>query len=71
MFKEVEVIRWVNFITTIVAAIFLIGPIITLYWIQTAPVKLVLIALFTLGFAASSALITNARRAEIFAGTAT
>jgi hypothetical protein len=54
-----------------VATVFLVGPILALYFVQRAPGRLALIAVFTAGFAASVALITSARRAEIFFGTAT
>lgn len=60
-----------NIATIFIAALFLIGPILALYFVDIVPVKLVLLGLFTAGFAGSTALITNARRAEIFAGTAT
>ncbi|KAI0199363.1 hypothetical protein F4808DRAFT_432871 [Astrocystis sublimbata] len=70
-FDEHRVVFWVNIITIIVAIIFLIGPILALYFVQSATAKLVLITVFTAGFAASVALITNARRAEVFFGTAT
>ncbi|KAI2616358.1 hypothetical protein GGR54DRAFT_243778 [Hypoxylon sp. NC1633] len=70
-FDESRITKWVNVITILVAAIFLIGPILALYYAPNLPAKLTLIAVFTAGFAASIALITNARRPEIFAGTAT
>ncbi|KAI0544307.1 hypothetical protein F4679DRAFT_565419 [Xylaria curta] len=70
-FKEHKVARWVDIITIIVATVFLIGPIVVLSLVQSPPGKLALIAVFTVGFAASVALITNARRAEIFFGSAT
>ncbi|KAI1350811.1 hypothetical protein F5Y01DRAFT_139981 [Xylaria sp. FL0043] len=70
-FDEHQVVHWVNIITIIVAIIFLIGPILALYFVQNPPARLVLITIFTAGFAASVALITNARRAEVFFGTAT
>ncbi|KAI1120287.1 hypothetical protein F5Y10DRAFT_258740 [Nemania abortiva] len=70
-FNEQKIVLRVNIITIIVAIVFLIGPILALYFVQNAPAKLVLIVVFTAGFAASVALITNARRAEVFFGTAT
>ncbi|KAI0810176.1 hypothetical protein GGR55DRAFT_695381 [Xylaria sp. FL0064] len=70
-FDEHQVVHWVNIITIIVAIVFLIGPILALYFVQNPPARLVLITVFTAGFAASVALITNARRAEVFFGTAT
>ncbi|KAI0467136.1 hypothetical protein F4859DRAFT_518350 [Xylaria cf. heliscus] len=70
-FDEHRVIRWVNMITVMVATVLLIGPILVLYFVKSPPGRLVLIAVFTAGFAGSVAIITNARRAEIFFGTAT
>ncbi|KAI1282655.1 hypothetical protein F5Y07DRAFT_194321 [Xylaria sp. FL0933] len=70
-FDEHQVVHWVNIITIVVAIVFLIGPILALYFVQNPPARLVLITVFTAGFAASVALITNARRAEVFFGTAT
>jgi hypothetical protein len=52
------------------AALLLIGAIVVLYNIKTDDLKLGLIALFTIIFAASVGLLTNARRAEVFGATA-
>ncbi|KAI0125145.1 hypothetical protein BJ170DRAFT_490444 [Xylariales sp. AK1849] len=70
-FDEGKILRWVNIITIILAAAFLIGPILALYYCKNAAAKLALIAIFAAGFAASVALITNARRQDVFVGTAT
>jgi len=53
-----------------VAAFLLIGSITSFYLVSSATAKLVMITLFTAAFALSVGLMTNARRAEIFAGTA-
>ncbi|KAL3961486.1 hypothetical protein ACCO45_003009 [Purpureocillium lilacinum] len=70
-FEEAMVTTILNAITIAVATTFLVGPIIILYLVQTPWIKLLLVTLFTLGFAASVAVITKARRPEIFVGTAT
>ncbi|KAF4927806.1 hypothetical protein CGCVW01_v002293 [Colletotrichum viniferum] len=57
-------------ISTLIAAILLIGSITGLYYAKNDTAKLGLIAFFTALFALSVGLTTNARRAEIFAGTA-
>ncbi|KAI0437240.1 hypothetical protein F4803DRAFT_539522 [Xylaria telfairii] len=57
-------------ITICLAAFLLIGSITGFYFVESDMVKLVLIAAFTSVFAMSLVLITNARRAEIFAATA-
>ncbi|KAJ3573951.1 hypothetical protein NPX13_g4517 [Xylaria arbuscula] len=70
-FEERKITQLLGFITILVAIVFLIGPILALYLAQSAPARLALVVVFTAGFAASVWLITNARRAEIFFGTAT
>ncbi|KAI0410788.1 hypothetical protein F5X98DRAFT_381424 [Xylaria grammica] len=70
-FEEQKITQWVGDITILVEIVFLVGPILALYLSQSPPARLALIAVFTAGFAASVWLITNARRAEIFFGTAT
>jgi hypothetical protein len=66
--------RRINFavaiISTLVAAILLVGSISTLYFVTSPGKQLGLLAGFTAGFALSVALLTNAQRAEIFAATA-
>ncbi|KAH6885409.1 hypothetical protein B0T10DRAFT_550675 [Thelonectria olida] len=69
-FKESAITKAVNIITIIVAAIFLIGAIVSFHFARHEALKLCMITLFTIGFAASVGLITNARRVEIFAATA-
>ncbi|KAI1144875.1 hypothetical protein F4825DRAFT_475448 [Nemania diffusa] len=70
-FEEQMITKWVGVITILVAIVFLVGPILVLYFAQSRQARLALIAVFTAGFAASVWLITNVRRAEIFFGTAT
>jgi hypothetical protein len=55
----------------VLAAVLLIGAIVHLYFVTDPKVKLSLVATYTLLFASSIVLCTNARRAEIFAATAT
>ena len=71
-FNEKSIIAAVAVISTIIAAILLIGPIVGLYFIheKNNEAKLGMIASFTVVFAVSVGLITNARRAEIFGATA-
>lgn len=52
------------------AAILLIGAILSLHIVTSSKTKLGLVAMYTLLFALSVALLTNARRAEVFAATA-
>ncbi|GFG18546.1 hypothetical protein IFM61392_10601, partial [Aspergillus lentulus] len=59
-----------DIISTLLAAILLIGSITSLYFTTTDAVNLGLVAVFALVFALSVGLLTNARRAEIFAATA-
>jgi len=69
-FDEVSIKRTAAVISVLMAAILLLGPITTLYLVRSPPAKLAIIHVFTVAFAISVALITNARRAELFAGTA-
>lgn len=71
-FNERSVALATSAITIVVAAFLLIGSITTFHLVDAAAdaVKLGLIAAFTSAFALSLVLITNARRAEIFAATA-
>ncbi|KAI1200924.1 hypothetical protein F5X97DRAFT_291666 [Nemania serpens] len=71
-FDERSVSLATSAITIVAAAFLLIGSITTFHLVDDAAdaVKLVLIAAFTIAFALSLVLITNARRAEIFAATA-
>ncbi|KAK3390116.1 hypothetical protein B0H63DRAFT_464808 [Podospora didyma] len=69
-FEEKSITLAVNIVTVAIAAIFLVGSIIGFYHAQGSVTKLCMIAGFTVAFAASVGLITNARRVEIFAATA-
>jgi hypothetical protein len=69
-FKESTISKVVNIVTTLVAALFLVGTIVGFYFVQNSAAKLGMIAIFTTAFAGSLGLITNARRVEIFAATA-
>lgn len=69
-FKEASITKTVNFVTILLAAIFLIGTIVGFYYVERPGVKLGMIAGFTVAFAGCIGLITNARRVEIFAATA-
>ncbi|KXJ89049.1 hypothetical protein Micbo1qcDRAFT_206632 [Microdochium bolleyi] len=70
-FEERKIARTVTALTVVIAAIFLIGPILALYFIPLDWGKLLIIVIFTAGFATSVALITSAQRAEVFVATAT
>jgi len=60
----------VNVITVFLATALLFGAIYNLYFVQREQVKLGLISGYTLAFALSISLISNARRAEIFGACA-
>ncbi|KAJ9655398.1 hypothetical protein H2201_008812 [Coniosporium apollinis] len=68
--SEHAIARFVNWFSTLLAAILLVGAIVTLYIITSPNWRLGLIAAFTTVFAASIGLLTSARRAEVFAATA-
>ncbi|KAK1851575.1 hypothetical protein CCHR01_05773 [Colletotrichum chrysophilum] len=69
-YEEHSISIAVAVISTLIAAILLIGSITGLYFVKNDAAKLGLIAFFTSLFALSVGVMTNARRAEIFAGTA-
>ncbi|KAF2730705.1 hypothetical protein EJ04DRAFT_567476 [Polyplosphaeria fusca] len=70
IYKNTHVVRTVAGISMIPAAIVLIGAIVSLHAVTSDQAKLGLVATYTLLFAASITLLTNARRAEVFAATA-
>lgn len=55
--------------SVVIAAILLIGPIAALYRAKDVPLRLAIMSVFTVVFAAFVGLVTNARRAEIFGST--
>ncbi|CAG5150508.1 uncharacterized protein ALTATR162_LOCUS2684 [Alternaria atra] len=61
---------FIAWFSTILAALLLIGAIVVLYKVTSPDWRLGLIATFTTLFAGSVGLLTNARRAELFAATA-
>ncbi|KAJ3544900.1 hypothetical protein NM208_g2782 [Fusarium decemcellulare] len=65
-----KISAFISYLSTILAALLLIGAIVVLYNATSDNLKLGLIALFTITFAASVGLLTNARRAEVFGATA-
>ncbi|PTD10458.1 hypothetical protein FCULG_00007682 [Fusarium culmorum] len=65
-----KISKFISYISTVLAAVLLIGAIVILYNINSDNLKLGLIALFTVLFSASVGLLTNAKRAEVFGATA-
>ncbi|KAF1924769.1 uncharacterized protein M421DRAFT_103513 [Didymella exigua CBS 183.55] len=70
LYRNSHIARTVATLDLILAAVLLIGAIVTLYIVSSPGAKLGLVSMFTLLFAASIALCTNAKRAEVFAATA-
>lgn len=60
----------VSILSVVITAVLLIGAIVALYYAHSHELKLGLIALFTTAFAAGIGLLTNARKAELYAATA-
>lgn len=69
-FLERHVVHTVAVISTVIAAILLVGAITVLYFITDSGARLGTIACFMVLLALSVSLLTNAKRAEIFAATA-
>lgn len=70
IYKGHHVARVVALISVTLAAILLIGAILSLYIVTSPKAKLGLVSTYTLLFALSVALLTNARRAEVYAAAA-
>ncbi|KAF2188317.1 hypothetical protein K469DRAFT_703823 [Zopfia rhizophila CBS 207.26] len=60
----------VSLINTLCAVIFLVGAVVGLYFVSDTKARLAMLSAFTVAFAAVIALLTNARRQEIFVATA-
>ena len=69
-FSEGSIVSAVAGVNIVVAASLLVGPIVGLYFVISDFVKLGMIVAFTAAFALSVGLMTNAKKAEIFAATA-
>lgn len=69
-FPEQTIRHIVAFLSVMLSAVLLIGAIVALFFAPNRKTKLGLIAVFTLAFAASVGILTNARKAEIYASTA-
>lgn len=69
-FPERTITHLVAVVSVLLSAVLLMGAIVALYFIQHGGVKLGVIAIFTTLFAGSVGLLTNARKAEVYAATA-
>lgn len=70
IYKGRHITRIVSMISILFAAVLLVAAIISLYVVDNPTTKLGLVVAFTFIFALSIALLTNARRAEIFGSVA-
>jgi hypothetical protein len=70
LFSMKKINHAVAILSMIIAAVLLIVSIVTLYVVTNNNIRLGLICAFTIFFALSIHLLTNARRAELFASTA-
>jgi len=57
-------------LSTVAAALLLIGAVLTLFFVTNPAARLGILGGFTVFFALSLALFTNARRQDVFAATA-
>ena len=62
--------RVVSVLSVILVAALLVGAIVALDFAHGKRARLVILAMFTVAFAAVVGLLTNARRAEVFGATA-
>lgn len=70
LFSMRKINRAVTIISMALAVVLLIVSIVTLYLVTNNNIRLALICVFTVVFAGSVHLLTNAKRAELFASTA-
>jgi hypothetical protein len=70
IFSKGKMNRAASLLSVVIASILLIVSIVALYIVQNQKLRLGLICVFTVIFAASIDLLTNARRVEIFVSTA-
>jgi len=70
-FYPTEHVAWIVAVLSVVlATALLVGGITTLYYVRPMEKRLGVVGAFTVFFAASIGLLTNARRAEVFGATA-
>lgn len=65
-----KIAAFISYLSTILATLLLVGAILVLYKVNNNDLRLGLIALFTVTFAASVGLLTNGSMAEVFGATA-
>lgn len=70
IYRNKHVVQTVATLSMVIASILLISAILGLRVVTSSKAKLGLVAMYTLLFALSVSLLTNARRAEVFAATA-
>ncbi|KAF2496386.1 hypothetical protein BU16DRAFT_509404 [Lophium mytilinum] len=68
--SETKVTIFVTILSTIMSAILLVGAIVSLYIVTSQKARLGMIGGFTVLFAVTLVLLTNARRAEVFGASA-
>jgi hypothetical protein len=69
-YRDRNIRRVANILSSLISSALLIGAIMTLYFVKSAIVRLGIIAAFTTVFSLVLVLATNARKVEVFAGTA-
>lgn len=65
-----KIARAISLLSTALAITLLIVPIIILYFVNRSRTKLALVSVFAVMFGMCVGLLSNAKRAEIFASTA-
>lgn len=70
LYKNSHIVWTVAILNLVLAAILLVGAVVSLYFVASPKAKLALVAVYTLVFVTSVAFCTNARKAEVFAATA-
>jgi hypothetical protein len=70
VYKEVNFLRLADVVGSFISSFWLVASIMTLYFIKDVRARLAVIAVFTTTFSLILSLLTRARKAEVFAGSA-
>ncbi|PMD53448.1 uncharacterized protein K444DRAFT_668062 [Hyaloscypha bicolor E] len=69
-YRDKNVLRVADCLSSIISSMLLVVSILVLYFVNSMLARLGIVAAFTMLFSLTLTLVTNARKAEVFAGTA-
>lgn len=70
-YNDRHILRFASAVATLLSAVAMVTPIAVLYKITSMPVRIGVMAAFTAAFSVALSVLTNTKRGEIFAATAT